>query len=541
MKEPLLDTPLAERTTAAVLDRSVKASPNKLALIDTDGSSYSYQALQQSAFSISNALSELGVEASDHVMMMLETHSDNILCWLGITVGGMVHVPINYAYKGEMFKYAVEYCGSSVLIIEDKWLDRLDILENAAPNLKHVIVRGDSTSPIPDRFNVRSFSQLLEGETSPPAPPNAWDAASMIFTSGTTGNSKGVLCSHAHAFTMASFPPLEDPEEIVMVTLPLFHAAGLWAGTFNALRIGGTAVICSSFSVSDFFDQVRKYQVTNTILLGAQIDFLCRQPPSENDNNHTLRMAVVIPSPADATGLKERFGFEVGSGYGNTESGVVMVSETGSTRPLGCGRPRQHIEARLVDENDLEVPKGEVGELVVRSTEPWSMMLGYHQLPEATAKEWRNLWLHTGDAMYEDSDGQYVYVDRGPDVMRRRGENISSFEVERHILARDDIAEVAVVAVKSEHTEDELKAVVVLAENAIFDPDNILQDLYDRMPYFMVPRYLEPTSALPMTQTHKVQKKQLRDQGVTASTWDCVEAGYRVTRDKLVAPDSKES
>lgn len=537
MTDPLIDTPVLERTTAAVLERQAKLRPEKVALIGEDGTTLTYAELQEQAFRVSTALTGLGVERQDQVLMMLDNHVNNVVAWLGVTCGAGIATPLNTAFKGEMLSYVIAHSGAKVLIIESAWADRLAALGDSAPDLTTVILHGAADgAALPERFQRVEFDELLKADSVRPEPPAVWDVASMIFTSGTEGRSKGVLCPHGHAFSMASYPPLVSPDEVVIVTLPLFHAAGLWAGVYNALRCGGTAVIHGGFSASKFWDQVRLYGATTTVLLGAMADFLWRQPPTPQDAQHTLTMAAVIPAPANAKELTARFGFAVGSAYGLTEAGTTCVTVPGEAEPLSCGTPRSFIDVRLVDENDVEVAVGEVGEIVMRSREPWSMMSGYHRMPAETAQAWRNLWLHTGDAARMTEDGHFFYVDRRKDALRRRGENVSSFEVERYILERDDVAAVAVVGVPSEHTEDELKAVLVLAESATFDPVAMLRDLFERMPYFMVPRYLEVVEELPLTPTHKIMKQVLRKAGVTEGTWDSAAAGFKVTRDRLIEP-----
>lgn len=538
MTDPLLEIPILERTIPAMLDRQVATHPQRTALVDEDDRSLTYAELQQQARRVAGTLAGLGVGRHDPVLVMLDNHIDHVLLWLGAAEGAMIEVPINTAFKGDMLRHVIGQAEAAVLVIEAQYLDRLQSVHDDAPALKKVIVRGEGGVELPPRFERIDFDELLRGDPVRFEPPCVWDTAAMLFTSGTEGVSKGVLCPHGHALAMASYPPMDGPDEVALVALPLFHAAGLWAGVLNTIRCGGTAVMAGQFSATRFWDQVRRYRCTTTVLLGAMADFLWRQPPSADDRDHTLRLAVVIPAPPNAAALTERFGFEVTSGYGLTEAGTIMISPPGQTKPLGLGMPRPHIDVRLVDENDLEVKRGEVGEIVVRSNEPWSIMSGYHRMPAETARVTRNLWLHSGDAAYQDDTGQLIFVDRRKDALRRRGENVSSFEVERHITDRDDVAAAAVVAVPSAHSEDDLKAFVVVAEGASFDPENILVDLVDRMPYFMVPRYYEAIDELPMTQTHKVQKQRLRELG-NEQAWDCEAAGLRVTRDGLSRASTK--
>jgi crotonobetaine/carnitine-CoA ligase len=537
MADPLLDIPVRERTIPAMLDRQVAAQPDRVAFVDEGGRELTYATLQQQARRVAAGLEHLGVGRQESVLVMLDGHIDHVLVALGAAEGAIVEVPLNTAFKGDILRHVVQSADASVLVIEASYVERLDVLGDAAPKLKKVVVRGDDHPDLPEGMERIPFDVLLASEPTHREPPEVWEIAAMLFTSGTEGLSKAVRCPHGHALAMASFPPMDGPDEVALVALPLFHAAGLWAGVVNTIRCGGTAVMVGQFSASRFWEQVRRYRATSTVLLGAMVEFLWRQEPSDRDRDHSLRLAVVIPAPPNAAAITERFGFEITSGYGLTEAGTVMISPAGQTKPLGLGMPRDHIDVRLVDENDLEVKRGEVGEIIVRSREPWSIMTGYHGMPDETVRVTRNQWLHSGDAAYEDESGQLIFVDRRKDALRRRGENVSSFEVERAVAERHDVTAVAVVAVPSEHSEDELKAFIVLSDDAVFAPEVILADLFDRLPYFMVPRYYEVIDELPMTQTHKVQKARLRELG-NDRAWDCEAVGFRVTRDGLIRPDT---
>lgn len=533
MSDPLVTTPVSERTVAAVLAEQVRLRPDKVALMDEQGETRTYAELQMSAFSIATGLTKIGVSRQEPVVVMLENHLEHALVFLGTGVGGMIEVPINTAFKGDILRYVLENSGARVVIIEGSWCDRLAAIADSLTEVETVVIRGSATAELPSRWRTVDFSELLEADPIPPHPAAVWEVAAIIYTSGTEGPSKGVLCPHGHAYSMATFPGWLGPDDVVLVTLPLFHGGGLWAGMYNALRSGATAVIYPTFSVSRFWDDVRRFGCTYTLMFGPMIPFLSAQPPRPDDADNPLRLVTAIPAPANIDEFSARFGLDVVSSYGMTESGTVCWAEPGEVRPFVCGRPRDFIDIRLVDDHDVDVPEGQVGEIIMRSSEPWSMMLGYHRMPEATVRVWRNLWMHSGDAAYRNEAGQIVFVDRKKDALRRRGENVSSLEVEKHIMVRPEVADVAIVAVPSEHAEDDIKAVLVIAEGHTFDPVALLQDLVERLPYFMVPRYYEVLEALPRTPTSKVQKADLRRRGVTPSTWDCETAGFRVTREGL--------
>ena len=304
----------------------------------------------------------------------------------------------------------------------------------------------------------------------------------------------------------------------------------------QAIRTVGTAVIHGTFSATRFWGDVRRFGCTTTLLVGPMAVFLLRQPPSPEDRDHSLANVILMPSIAEVEEFSERFGVPVGVGYGQSEVAAPLLAAPGEARPGVCGVPRPEFEVALVDDLDRPVPPGEVGECVVRPLEPWSVNRGYYKDPEQSLHAWRNMWWHTGDLLRLGPSGQYEFVDRRKDVLRRRGENISSSEVERHLVDLPAIAEAAVVAVPSEHGEDDIKAVVVLTAGGRLDPAGTLRHLYRAMPYFMVPRYLEVVTELPRTQTMRVQKVALRAAGVTAQVWDCEAHGFRITRAALVEP-----
>ena len=527
--------PMTERTITAAFDHQVRARPDKLALIDDDGSSATYAQARDLAGRIASGLHALGVQRQEPVLVLLDNHVDYALTWLGLGLGAMVHVPVNTAYKGEMLRYVVRHSGARVVIADAAYAERIAEVIRETPTITTVVVRGSSTAELPDTVTRVAFDALLRAEPGDPWPTTASDIASILYTSGTTGPSKGVLCPHGQAFA-ASFSPETHTDSVALVALPLFHGTGLWTGIFRTLRCGATAVIMAGFSVAGFWEQVRRHRCTTTVLVGGMAEFLNSQPPGAGDRDHSLETVIILPCPGDPDAWQERFGVQVSSGYGATEIGIGATTRLGEAQASGCGTPRPNLDMRVVDENDEEVDVGVGGELVVRALEPWTMMLGYHDMPEETLRAFRNLWFHSGDLVYRDEIGRLVFVDRKKDAIRRRGENVSSFEVEAQLLSVAGVAEAAVVPVAGEFADDEIKAVLVLEPGVDFRPEAILADLYERMPHFMVPRYYEAVAALPYTPTHKVRKSELRAEGVTVDTWDCEQAGYRITRRALVAP-----
>jgi crotonobetaine/carnitine-CoA ligase len=535
MYDATTETPVLERTVACVLAKQVAARPDKAALIDVQGGTLTFAQVSDSAYRIANAFHQVGVQRQEFVLTMLDNHIDTALTWLGLNVGAFAAVPINTAYKGQILAHVAANSGARTAVVEGQYCDRLAAVIDEIPALETVFVHGEPNAPLPARVAVRDFAELLAAAPVAPAEPaRVSDISTVIYTSGTEGASKGVLCPHGHTFQMsAAFRYPTTDADVVMVNTPLFHAMGLLTGIYTGLRGGATVVLPGPFSVSGFWNVVREYGVTQTVIVGAMADFLWRQPPAETDTEHTLRNMIVVPAVPYLQDFGKRFNIEVWSAYGQTETGITTLTDPGDARPFLCGRPRPFIQMKLVDDDDVEVEQGQVGEIVVRSTEPWTMFRGYHEMPEATVGAWRNLWMHTGDSAYKDADDRYFFVDRKKDALRCRGENVSSLEVEGCIAQQPGIALAAVVAVRGESSEDEIKAYLQPQADHELDLETLLRNLVDRLPYFMVPRYYEIVDALPLTPQLKVQKARLRELPDAGKTWDCQAHGLTVTRHGL--------
>jgi crotonobetaine/carnitine-CoA ligase len=246
-----------------------------------------------------------------------------------------------------------------------------------------------------------------------------------------------------------------------------------------------------------------------------------------------VRICFIVPLIEGAAEFQRRFGVNVYTIFNMTEISSPIVSAPNPSVRGTCGRVRAGVEVRLVDENDCEVPTGSVGEMLVRTDRPWAMSHGYHKAPEATARAWRNGWFHTGDAFRTDPEDNFFFVDRMKDAIRRRGENISSFEVEAEVLAHPDVRECAALAVPAEIGEDDVLVVISPVPGAVVDPAALIRFLTDRLAYFMIPRYVRTLVDLPKTPSSKVLKAELRAAGVTADTWDRERAGIVIRRDRI--------
>ena len=523
MSLPVPDLPpLRERTLPAVLSHWVTRQPDKPAVRDPERA-LSYGALQDEALALAGGLAGLGLAEGEAVLLMLDNHLDFVVAWCALALTGRVEVPVNTAYKGSILAHVAHNSGARAIVIEAHYLPLLAEVAERVPRLERVIVRGDPAgAALPPNWRLSRWEEL-RGPRAAIVKAEPWQLIGIMYTSGTTGPSKGVRVTQAHAYGYASPAVIgrAQADDVSLVTLPLFHIGGQWAGVYNSLIAGGSSVVLPRFSATSYWDDVRHYGCTYTLMLGAMANFLFQQPPSDADRRHTMRQVLMVPVMPQLDAFRERFGIgEVATAYGLTEGSTVLVAPLGQARPNAVGLPRGDFEVRLVDEHDVEVPRGKAGELVIRTRDPWSVMDGYHEMPEATVNVWRNQWLHTGDAFRIDDDGQWVFIDRMKDAMRRRGENVSSFEVEREIMEHPAVLEVAVVGVPSAATEDDILACVVVRPGMQLDPAELLAFLDRRLPYFMVPRYVECLDALPKTPTEKIRKQALRERGVTPAAFD---------------------
>ena len=500
-----------------------KTQPDKPLLMMNDRI-MSYVEVDRAANRIGRGFAAAGVVKGDRVLVMMPNSIDYVLVWLGLCKIGALMVPVNEAYKAGMLQHQANDSGAKLAVIWNAHLQVWHDIADRLTDLARIFVYSDGRE-IDARissWSYRPFDELASDDTAmlPPA-VEYWDAMAIFYTSGTTGPSKGVLYSYAQAHATA-IPAAKvcTSDDIFYMFLPFYHV-GL-SNMFGIVVINGaTMAIREKFSVGNFWSDVRRYKATMSILLSSMSHFLIAPPPSPEDRNHTLKKLIMIPLLRDLDAFKARFGCEVTTFFNMTEaSSPLSVDGFDLVNFSSCGRPRPGVQARLVDEHDEEVPIDAIGELVLRADDPWQFNLGYWRNPQATAEAWRNQWLHTGDAFTKDADGNFYFVDRIKDCLRRRGENISSYEVEVEVNAHPAILESAAIAVPSPTSEDEIKVVATLKPGAFVEPDELCLFLQERLPRYMVPRYIEVTEIeLPKTPTGKVKKNELRATG-TNGAWD---------------------
>jgi crotonobetaine/carnitine-CoA ligase len=524
--------------TRALMERWNRECPDKVFVtFADDGESWTYRQFRERVLQTAIGLQRLGVAQGDHVLVWLPNSREHLRVFFALSYLGAVFVPINTAYRGALLAHVIENSDARLAIVHADLAPRLEGVALAA--LTDAVVVGE---PVPCAgLRTHAYADALlpaSGVLEPPARPiEPWDAQSIIYTSGTTGPSKGVLSSYLHIYTNAGPEtwPCVTGEDRFLVNMPMFHIGGMGVIFVMFVR-GGSIAFAERFDTATFLDTVRATGTTATFLLGVMASFLEKLPPRPDDADTPLRLAFMVPLAGDIAAFSQRFGCEIYTIFNMTEISTPIISEPNPLVRGTCGRKREGVDVRLVDDHDCEVPDGMVGEMIVRTDRPWGMNSGYYKNPEATAAAWRNGWFHTGDSFRRDAQGYYYFVDRKKDAIRRRGENISSFEVEADVLAHPDVREVAAVGVPNEHSEEDVLVVIAPMAGRTIDAAALLDFLRARMAHFMVPRYVRVVDELPKTPSSKVMKAELRRQGVTADTWDRERAGIQVKADRFSRP-----
>jgi crotonobetaine/carnitine-CoA ligase len=496
-----------------------------------DGTLWSYGEAWEIARRGAAGLQTIGIKRGDVVLVWLPNGPSFMRAWFGLSALGAVHTPLNVAFRGGVLEHVIKNSGAATLIVHKDLVPRLEQIDIA--NLQRIIVCGGKCPPV-DR-NLEILSDDIFRDSAPTADfPDLqpWDLAAVLYTSGTTGLSKGVMIPYAQLATagQAAHGYLKREDRIYIFT-PLFHTVGISA-VFATLNKGASLHLAESFRGPQFWQDIKRHGCNRILgLISSMTSYLAKAVPA--GESCPFDFAMMSPITAETVNFAKRQGFGYFAAYSMTELSVPVLSDINSGVFGSCGRPRSGVECRIVDTNDIEVPPGQVGELIVRTERPWTSNVGYLNDAAATAAAWRNGWFHTGDAFRQDEHGNFYFVDRLKDSIRRRGENISSVEVELEIAAYPGVMEVAVIGVPSPYGDDEVMAVLAPLPGHVIDPAHLLAFLLDRLAHFMVPRYIRIVSSLPKTPTNKIKKHELRDIGLPQGTWDREAHGIRVKRQRL--------
>lgn len=523
------------RTIHGVLKEKVEQNGDREFFVFKDRS-YSYADLDQESDRVAAGLQALGIGKGDKVGIIMGNRPEFLFLWFGLSKLGAVEVPVNTAHRGDLLTYMLDTSDSRLLVVESAFMNRVaPVLENL-PKLERLLVLGGTGETAPDTtVPVQSYEEVVKNEGAYEPAEVIWsDPFIIMFTSGTTGPSKGSLMPHNYALFMGEvcMETAEYTEKDVLYNaLPLFHGNAQLLSTMPALISGARMVLAERFSASRFWPDVRKYGCTEFNYIGGILPILLKADPRPDDADNPLRVMFGGGCPPHLFDeVEQRFGVTLLEGYGMSEIGLPLLNTMKERKPGTCGKASYGCQVKLVDDYGLEVGSGVPGELLMRGRDPYTMLLEYYKMPEKTVEAWRDLWFNTGDYLIMDEDGYFVFVDRKKDALRRRGENISSQEVEKVFNAHPAVLECAAVGVKSEMSEDEVMICLSLKAGESPAPEALLDYAQERMAYFMVPRYVRIMEALPKTPTEKVQKATLREQGVTRDTWDRETAGYEVRR-----------
>jgi crotonobetaine/carnitine-CoA ligase len=519
-----------------ILRERAEEHPDRDYLRVGDGPWISYGEMDARASRVANALITRGLRPGEAVSTLMPNCEENLAAWFGIQRAGGVQCPINLAYRGDFLSWVINLPQSRFLVIDHAFLGRLAHVADDLPHLEHVVVLevGEREGSDP-AVRWEPFEALMDAPDADPGVEVSWtDDARVMFTSGTTGRSKGAIKQHASDyFSGRTYIEVCEvtAEDTFFSCLPLFHSNAQVLAAYPAMIAGARIAFAERYSSGRFWRQVTDCGATILNTVSAINYFIWNTPPGELDRAHTVSRIMAMPAPKDLyERFEERFGIRFIEGYGLTETGMVTYHPPGRPpRPGSCGVATPGFEVSVVEPGtDRPLPPDTPGEIVVDMRMPNIVMRSYAGMPEKTAEDFRNLKLHTGDLGRMDAEGYLYFLDRVKDYIRRRGENVSSMEVERIVGSHPDVLEAAAVGVKASEgasAEDEILVCLVPRDGREPDLAALLTWLDERMPYFAVPRFLRVMDHLPKTPTERVRKVELRDAGITADTYDRVVSG----------------
>jgi crotonobetaine/carnitine-CoA ligase len=501
------------------------------------GVTRTYAELDERTDRFAAGFAALGLEPGEHVSAMMLNSVENVEAWFGLQKAGLVEVPVHTASRGAALQYVVDHADARAVVIDEAFLPQLASVVDGLPKLQHVVVnRNEPGAPaeLPSRLAVHDLADLaLDGP--PPTPTiHRDDTAVVLHSSGTTGPPKGVVLSHGavlhltrHLVWLMGY----TADDRLYTAFPLFHNNAKYTSVCAALECGGSLVMDKKFPVKTFWEVAREKELTAFNYMGALLMMLHKQPDRPDDADNPIRIAFGAPCPVEIwEPFERRFGVSLVEVYGMTEAPMITENRLDERVVGTAGRASMTYEVRIVDEDDQEVPPGTPGEIVARPKQAGALFSGYYRRDEDTVETWRNLWFHTGDRGLLDERGYLTFIDRMKDCIRRRGENISSWEVESTINAHEAVLECAAYGVASELSEADVMVAVVLQPGASLAPEALLDYCTGKMAHFAIPRYVRFMDALPRNHAERVQKTELRADGVTADTWDREAHGYKVSR-----------
>ena len=531
------DDPPWETTIGSVLERIAGADPGRT-FVEIGGESYSYADVREGVLRTASMFRGMGVGHGDRVCLFMPNCIEYLYCWFGLSELGAISVPINTAYRRDETAYILNNAEAVALVTDPSVSEVAWAAADLAPGIRHRIMRGADTAADGWTSFRGAFAAASPLADRPAVSPD--DVSMLVYTSGTTGNPKGVMVTHRmYAAAGQGFAHWTQAtsDDRFFTCLPFYHANIQYYSTMGALAAGATLVIVDRFSASRFWGQVREARATVVNFIGMMMPVLAKNPEQPDDADNTVRLFYGSPSfsPEFLAEFQERFDTDIIVGFGMTETCFGTIENIREERRSGSsGRARQHPDTRF--ENTVRIADAEtgehvdantVGEITIRNP---AVMPGYWRNDEQNLETLRNGWLYTGDLGWLDDDGFLYFVDRKKDIIRRRGENISSQEVENVIKANPDVLDCAVVAVPSELGEDEVKAYVTPRPGATVNPEEVVYWCAEHLAYFKVPRYWEVRDELPRTPSLRVRKDVLRQEreDLIEGCYDREAAGIRL-------------
>jgi len=512
-------------TIDACLAEQAKALPAKT-LLAFGNKRYSYHEVDLAAHELAGGLARLGVSKGDAVSVILPNCPDNIFVWMALAKLGAVTASLNTEYRGDALSHLLKVVGAEVLLVDEQFADRVAEIASQIQHVRHIVYRASAGWSPPATLAQFAASDLgslpVPGYVHERQGLHGRDPAMLLFTSGTTGPAKAVTITHGFALDMAADVSTHfgyRADDVIYTGYPLFHAAAAICAFVASLALGATMALSDRFRASTFWDEIRYHGATITDLIGAAMVILHKRPAESSDADNPLRMAITVPTPSFYEEFEARFDLTVAESYGATEFGHPFMDPVDGPerhRVGACGKLTDRFEARIVDHDDNDAP---VGELLVRPKFADQHMAGYWGDPAATVEAWRNLWYHTGDRGHFDADGWFYYEGRLSDSIRKRGNNMSAYEIEQTLNNHPVVVESAAIGVPSQYTEDDVKVVVVLQRSATLTHRALVDWCRDNMPKYMVPSYVEFADELPKNPTGKVNKRGLREDWNNARTF----------------------
>lgn len=513
--ELLASIPFSQRTIASLLRGRAADTPDH-PVVEVDGELLTWAALEHRSRVLAAGLASAGVERGDVVCQMAGNTAGHVVAAFAVARLGAVECPLNTGLRGEPLRHVLGHSGARALLVETAYLERVEPELARLDGVPLVVVRGTGVVDAPGRTvlaetELSGAGELCEPEIRPQ------DAATIIYTSGTTGPAKGVVLPHHFAFTAAAVKIGSwglGASDVLFSPLPLFHANARYSTLLTACVLNARAVVVERFSATRFWDQVRKARATEVGTVGTIAPILLERPEHPRDRDHEVRMVhgAGALDPAKREVFERRFGVRLVTGFSMTEtSHFSTTSPDDPGRHRAAGRPVAGFAVAILDDQDQSLPPGQVGEIAVRPEMPFSMLLGYHRDPQATVEAFRNLWFHTGDLGLLDQDGYLHWVDRRKDAIRRKGEMVSSRDVEVAALRFPGVVEAAAIGVPGELGEEEVALLVRCKDGDSVQLDELLRHCQAALPDFAVPRYLRTVESFPRTATHKIDKRALRE------------------------------